>query len=195
MLSSALRQTSRALARAPPLPALGALGGARGMALSAYVTISTGIEVDRELKRIVDEVIIPGTGVAPELFWRGFAEIVIELGPRNRAELDVRDRLQKQIDAWHVERRGQPHQHKEYRAFLEQIGYILESTSDKPVQITTEHVDTEIATLAGPQLHFIVNANAYDYYFAFLLDERFIVNAANARWGSLLDALYGNLFY
>lgn len=156
--------------------------GVRGLALgpsSAYVPVGA-IEVDAALKRAVDTVVMPGTGVAPDDFWRGFAAIATELAPRNRALLDERDALQRQIDDWHIARRGQPHDAAAYRAFLADIGYLIRPPAHAaPVAVRTAHVDPEIATIAGPQLVCPVD------------NARFIVNAANARWGSLLDALYG----
>lgn len=175
---------ARAAARAPRASPPPLQPGARALAAGApagraYVAVA-GIEVDRALKRLVDEVIMPGTGVEPEPFWRGFAAIALELAPRNRALLDERDSLQAQIDAYHVARRGQPHDAAEYRAFLTQIGYLIAPPSTAgPATVRTTGVDPEIAETAGPQLVCPVD------------NARFIVNAANARWGSLLDALYG----
>src|SRR5690606_416997 len=112
-----------------------------------------------------------------DVFWRGFSELLADLAPRNRALLVKRQDLQAKIDAWHQERRGQPHDPKAYRAFLEAIGYLVPEPA--PFAIGTENVDPEIATMAGPQLVVPV------------LNARFLLNAANARWGSLYDAYYG----
>lgn len=176
-LSAAPR--ARAAAPAPGASGVRSLSLASPSASSAYVAVG-GIEVDRELKRVVDTVIMPGTGIEPEAFWAGFASIAQELAPRNRELLDERDRLQAQIDEWHVARRGQPHDADAYRAFLTEIGYLIAPPRNAgPVTIRTTNVDPEIADVAGPQLVCPVD------------NARFIVNAANARWGSLLDALYG----
>jgi malate synthase len=147
-----------------------------------YVNIGSGLEVDLELKRVVDDVIMPGTGVEPAAFWRGFGELVLEFGPRNRAALEERDRMQHALDHWHLSRRalGLPHDPVAYRALLIEIGYLIAPPAGaEPVKIRTANVDAELASVAGPQLVCPVD------------NARFIVNAANARWGSLLDALYG----
>ena len=119
---------------------------------------------------------VPGTGVEPGTVWKNLSAIVYELGPNNRALLGKRDRLQSQIDAWHRERQGQPIDADEYQQFIRDIGYLLPEGED--FEITTTEVDPEIATIAGPQLVVPVG------------NPRFAVNAVNARWGSLYDALY-----
>ncbi len=136
-----------------------------------------GLQVARVLHDLVANEIAPGTGVDPSHFWTELEAIISELAPVNKALLARRDELQAQIDAWHQQRRGQAHNAAEYRAFLEQIGYLLPEAED--FTITTENVDPEIATLAGPQLVVPV------------MNARYALNAANARWGSLYDALYG----
>ena len=136
-----------------------------------------GLGVARCLHELVRDEIAPDTGVEPEAFWRSLADIVRDLGPRNRALLDRRDRLQAQIDAWHAERAAQPIDPAGYRAFLESIGYLLPAGED--FRIETRNVDDEIALIAGPQLVVPVD------------NARYALNAANARWGSLYDALYG----
>ena len=136
-----------------------------------------GLQVARCLHDLVDDEIIPGTGVASEAFWHSLADIIRDLGPKNRALLDRRDRLQARIDAWHAERAAQPVDPAEYRAFLESIDYLLPAGDD--FRIETANVDDEIALIAGPQLVVPVD------------NARYALNAANARWGSLYDALYG----
>ncbi|WGW05838.1 malate synthase G [Tropicibacter oceani] len=136
-----------------------------------------GLRVAQELADFIDNQALPGSGVAPESFWDGFSRLAYDFGPRNAALLAKREDLQKQIDDWHIARRGQVHSHIEYRAFLEQIGYLLPEGED--FQIDTANVDPEIASVPGPQLVVpITNA-------------RYALNAANARWGSLYDGLYG----
>ncbi|MCU9847740.1 malate synthase G [Defluviimonas sp. WL0024] len=136
-----------------------------------------GLRVAEELATFIEGRALPGTGVEADAFWAGFAGIVAELGPKNRALLAQRDALQAQIDAWHVERRGQPHDHEAYKAFLAEIGYLLPEGPE--FEIDTANTDPEIATVPGPQLVVpITNA-------------RYALNAANARWGSLYDCLYG----
>ena len=136
-----------------------------------------GLQVAAPLADLVEREIIPGTGVDAGVFWTGLAAILRDLGPVNRALLQERDRLQAEIDAWHGERRGQPHDAAAYKAFLAEIGYLVPEGPD--FTIDTTGVDAEIATMAGPQLVVPV------------MNARFALNAANARWGSLYDALYG----
>lgn len=136
-----------------------------------------GLQVARPLHALVNDRIAPGTGIDPERFWESLADIVRDLGPKNRALLEKRDALQARIDAWHLARTGQPHDPEAYRHFLEEIGYIVPEGPD--FQVGTTRVDPEIASIAGPQL--VVP----------LSNARYALNAANARWGSLFDALYG----
>jgi malate synthase len=109
-----------------------------------------GLSVDADLAAFVADEACPGSGVTAEAFWSGFATVVADLAPKNAAALAARDALQAKIDAWHGERRGRPHDAAAYRAFLEEIGYLLPEPAARP--ITTGQVDDEIARLAGPQL-------------------------------------------
>ncbi len=135
------------------------------------------LRVAPELASFVEEEALPGTGVDPTAFWAGLSTLAHDFGPRNAELLSRREELQASIDAWHVKRQNQPHDHEAYKAFLAEIGYLLPEGDDFTIE--TEHVDPEIATVPGPQLVVpITNA-------------RFALNAANARWGSLYDGLYG----
>lgn len=136
-----------------------------------------GLQVDNDLYAFITHRAIPGTGVDADSFWAEFGAIVDELTAENRALLDKRDSLQAQIDAWHRSHRGDAHDPIAYRAFLSQIGYLVEEGPD--FSVTTSKVDDEITTIAGPQLVVPVN------------NARYALNAANARWCSLYDALYG----
>jgi len=142
--------------------------------MSDRVEIS-GLSVDRGLCDLVDEI-TPGSGVEPAAFWQSLADIVTELGVQNRDFLQQRDQLQTSIDAWHKNNPA-PFQFEQYKDFLQEIGYLVEESD--PFQVTTENVDDEIALIAGPQLVVPVD------------NARYALNAANARWYSLYDALYG----
>ncbi|AUX70380.1 malate synthase G [Porphyrobacter sp. HT-58-2] len=141
------------------------------------MTTRAGVTIDSRLAVFLETEVLAPLGRDVGAFWAGFAELLAEFAPRNRALLDKREALQGQIDAWHMERAGQPHDAAAYKAFLSEIGYLVPEPGD--FQIGTQNVDPEIATMAGPQL--VVP----------ILNARFLLNAANARWGSLYDALYG----
>ncbi|MBC5785548.1 malate synthase G [Ramlibacter sp. USB13] len=136
-----------------------------------------GLQVDSALKRFLDEQVLPTVGVAQEKFWQGFDQIVRDLGPKNAALLAERDRLQSELDGWHKKNPGPIRDAAAYRAFLEKIGYLV--PQPQGAKATTKNVDAELALQAGPQL--VVP----------ILNARYALNAANARWGSLYDALYG----
>jgi malate synthase len=136
-----------------------------------------GLRVAEVLAEFIDAQALPGTGIAPDAFWAGAAKIFEGFTPENRALLKTRDDIQARIDGWHEARRGQAIDQGEYQAFLRSIGYLADEP--QPFSITSERVDDELARLAGPQLVVPV------------LNARFLLNAANARWGSLYDALYG----
>ena len=140
--------------------------------------VQTGnLSVAKTLFDFINNEAAPGTGVDVEQFWAQFDAIVHDLAPRNRALLEKREQLQAQIDEWHRGRKGQSFNLDEYKAFLTEIGYLLPVGDD--FEVTTSNVDPEMATMAGPQLVVPV------------MNARFALNAANARWGSLYDALYG----
>ena len=136
-----------------------------------------GLHVSKELDNFLRDELVPGINIQPSLFWKSLESILDTFGPKNLELLAKRESLQKQIDNWHLERKGQEHNAPEYKNFLKEIGYLLEEGDD--FSIETCDVDPEIKTIAGPQLVVPVS------------NARFALNAANARWGSLYDALYG----
>ena len=140
------------------------------------VTIGS-LSIDPSLEALVREEIIPGLGLDAEDFWNSFSQILNDLTPRNRELLEKRDRIQQQIDDWHLNRKGQPHDPQAYQEFLRSIDYLVPEGPD--FKITTTGVDPEISQIPGPQLVVPVS------------NARYALNAANARWGSLLDAAYG----
>lgn len=136
-----------------------------------------GLQVAHELHTFINEQVLPGTGVDAAAFWQGFDALVADLAPKNAALLAERDRLQTELDTWHQAHPGPIADMAAYQQFLTQIGYLVEPPKD--AKATTENVDAELAQIAGPQL--VVP----------ILNARYALNAANARWGSLYDALYG----
>jgi malate synthase len=136
-----------------------------------------GLQVAAELAEFIEEQALPGTGVEAGNFWQGLSDLVHEFGPRNRALLEKREEIQALVDNWHIARKGQPHDPDAYKSFLADIGYIVPEGPD--FDIETQNVDPEIAHIPGPQLVVPVT------------NARFALNAANARWGSLYDCLYG----
>ncbi len=136
-----------------------------------------GLSVDKELRRFIDDEVIPNSGLTADDFWKGFAKLATDLAPRNRELLAERDRLQGLIDQWHLQRRGKDIDAGAYEAFLREIGYLIPEGPD--FKISNANVDPEISDVAGPQLVVPV------------MNTRFALNAANARWGSLYDAMYG----
>jgi len=145
--------------------------------MSDVMMDKSGLQVAERLVRFIEDEALPGTGIDTAKFWQGAAAIFARFAPQNAELLAVRDQLQARIDAWHQERTGQPIDQDAYQAFLREIGYLVDEPA--PFQIASENVDDELARIAGPQL--VVP----------ILNARFLLNAANARWGSLYDALYG----
>ncbi|MEX0950644.1 MAG: malate synthase G, partial [Gammaproteobacteria bacterium] len=146
--------------------------------ISAGYVAAGDLAIARPLHDLVRDGIIPGTGVSSEGFWNSLATILNDIGPKNDALVAHRDVLQKKIDSWHSERKNQPHDAAAYKTFLQEIGYLTDDIPD--FRIATCNVDREIAEVAGPQL--VVPLD----------NARYVLNAANARWGSLYDALYSS---
>lgn len=136
-----------------------------------------GLQIATPLYDLVQNEIAPGTGIMADEAWQGFAQIIEQMTAKNRSLLERRDELQARIDAWHLEHKNQPLDLTAYKQYLYDIGYLQTEGAD--FNISTENVDAEIATIAGPQLVVPVS------------NARYALNAANARWGSLFDALYG----
>ena len=135
------------------------------------------LRVAKELDNFLRKEVVPGIDVNPDDFWKSFEKVLEEFGAKNKELLEKRETIQKQIDEWHLSRKDEDHDHEEYVNFLKEIGYLLDEGED--FQITTQNVDDEIKKVAGAQLVVPV------------MNARFSLNAANARWGSLYDALYG----
>jgi len=138
---------------------------------------SVTLTISNHLKDFLENEVLEGLDISKEHFWSSFEKIVNEFSPRNKALLDKREDIQSQIDSWHIDRKGMDFNPEEYKSFLTDIGYIAPRSPD--FSISTDNVDPEIKTIAGPQLVVPV------------MNARFALNAANARWGSLYDALYG----
>ena len=144
--------------------------------MSQYIN-KNGLQVSTVLDQLLNNEILPGLDITAEEVWSGFSQLVNDLAPINKALLEKRDQIQAQVDAWHRENPNGLTQHEDYVAFLKEIGYLVEE--GEKFSVSTENVDTEITHIAGPQLVVPVN------------NARFSLNAANARWGSLYDAMYG----
>ncbi|MET4050185.1 MULTISPECIES: malate synthase G [unclassified Rhodococcus (in: high G+C Gram-positive bacteria)] len=136
-----------------------------------------GLQVAKVLYDFVQNEALPGTGVQSDAFWSGAEAVISDLSPKNKALLDVREEIQGKVDAWHGEHAGIDYDRAAYKSFLKEIGYLVDEPAD--FDVATTGVDTEITSTAGPQLVVPV------------LNARFAINASNARWGSLYDALYG----
>ena len=139
------------------------------------------LQIDEALHALLVNEIAPGTGIDPDHFWQGVADIWAALGPENQRLLAERDSLQAQIDQWHRDHQGETLDATGYETFLREINYLHPQPA--PFSITTDNVDPEIAQIAGPQLVVPV------------MNARYALNAANARWGSLYDALYLSLIH
>ena len=144
--------------------------------MTEYVTHGS-LQVSKKLDNLIKEKVCIGINLEADSFWNNFEEIIKEFSPKNRELLNIREDLQSKIDNWHINNRDKDFNKLEYKSFLEEIGYLVRESGD--FSIETENVDPEIASLAGPQLVVPV------------MNARFALNAANARWGSLYDALYG----
>ncbi len=136
-----------------------------------------GLSVDRGFATFIETEALPNSGTSIKDFWRGLVSLLADFTPRNRELLNIRQHLQQKIDAWHLERKGQTHDAVAYRTFLEKIGYLQPEGADFTIE--TSNIDPEISNIAGPQLVVPVT------------NARYALNAANARWGNLYDALYG----
>ena len=136
-----------------------------------------GLKISSILFDFINNEVIPGTGIKIDEFWNKFEKIVHQLAPINKDLIEKRDAIQKKIDEWHKKNLGKEFDKKEYTKFLRSISYIVDEKED--FNIETDNVDSEISSIAGPQLVVPVD------------NARYALNAANARWGSLYDSLYG----
>ena len=143
----------------------------------AITSEAISLTISKDLKDFLENELLEGLDISTQQFWSSFEKIINEFSPRNKALLQKREDLQSQIDAWHIEHKDKGFDHEKYKIFLTDIGYIAPRSPD--FTISTDNVDPEIKTIAGPQLVVPV------------MNARFALNAANARWGSLYDALYG----
>jgi malate synthase len=143
-----------------------------------YTTIGP-IKVHESLKNTVENEILPGTSITPQVFWKELGDLLVEFTPRNESLIRKRDALQAQIDSYLLANKNKPWDAGKYTAFLTEIGYIVPTVNNLPFKVETENVDEEVSSIPGPQLVVPVD------------NARFALNAANARWGSLLDAYYG----
>ena len=141
------------------------------------ITEKNGLKISTMLFNFINNEVIPGTKIKPEIFWDNFEKAVHELAPINRNLIQKREDIQKKIDEWHKTNMGKELNKKDYTEFLKSISYIVDEKED--FNIETADVDSEISSIAGPQLVVPVD------------NARYALNAANARWGSLYDALYG----
>ncbi len=141
-----------------------------------FIKISD-LSVSKLLLDFVNKELLPGTGISKNRFWKGFSNAVHYLSPKNNKLLETREKIQKSIDTYHLDRKGKKFNFSEYKVFLKKIGYLQKSS--KNFKIQTKNVDKEISSICGPQLVCPVS------------NERFLLNAANARWVSLYDSLYG----
>ena len=135
------------------------------------------LNIDSNLYNFVNLEVLPGTNINEDSFWKGFSELINELAPINKTLLEKRKNIQKQINNWHQENSGKDHDPKLYEKFLRDIKYLLPEGPD--FKINTENVDSEISEISGPQLVVPIT------------NSRYAINAVNARWGSLYDAVYG----
>ena len=141
-----------------------------------YININT-VKVSEKLSQFISDELLKETDLSVDNFWSGFEKTVNELEPKNKELINLRENLQKQIDNWHVKNKGNEFNLSEYKKFLTEIGYLKEEGDD--FEISTQNVDEEITSIAGPQLVVPV------------MNARYALNAANARWMSLYDSLYG----